>query len=75
MGLIPTYKFGGTYGSRTHLKGFADLYVTVPSTRHMPGIVSVFRPFDYLFNGSRVKSQINTRTVVAIPTLTTATPP
>ena len=27
-------KHGGTYGSRTHLKGFADLHVTVPSTRH-----------------------------------------
>jgi hypothetical protein len=26
---------GGTYGSRTHLKGFADLHVTVPSTRRL----------------------------------------
>lgn len=29
------YKYGGTYGSRTHLKGFADLRVTVPPTRHV----------------------------------------
>ena len=29
------FKYGGTYGSRTHLKGFADLHVTVPSTRRL----------------------------------------
>jgi hypothetical protein len=49
--------YGGTYGSRTHLKGFADLYVTVPSTRHTKAIVAVFNPFAYsvqwLFAGSK----------------------
>lgn len=35
--IIPTlrdYFFGGTYGSRTRLQGFADLCVTAPPTRH-----------------------------------------
>ena len=32
-------KLGGTYGSRTHLRGFADLCVTAPPTRHLMSII------------------------------------
>ena len=42
--------YGGTYESRTRLKGFADLRVTAPPTRHKKvtdGIVAVFSPLAY----------------------------
>ncbi len=37
---------GGTYGSRTRLKGFADLYVTAPSTRHNPASIANYPRYE-----------------------------
>jgi hypothetical protein len=33
-------KYGGTYGSRTRLHGFADRCVTAPPTRHYRHIIA-----------------------------------
>jgi len=43
------YKFGGTYGSRTHFRAFAELCVTVPPTRHVNQIQEVLYLFSELF--------------------------